>query len=443
MSRLLLGACAGLSVVVAASGAAAQAIPVPRTSSVEVVVPSRFQLDRLGMERMWMAQATLDPARDTVRYLSNDEEFVYVQATSGLVTCFDAETGQRKWAVQLGARDHAAQPVASNEEFVLVPVGMTLYALEKLSGDLLWEMRLPAIPSTPIVLDDSRFYFGTFEGSVYAYTLKKVDDLFRRGLLPQYTGTALAWRYKTSQRISAPPIATGRVVEFTSLNGSLYSVSAADRQLLFQFETDAPISAAPVWYKGHLFLASEDFDFYCLNADNGHLKWRFVTGLPIRTSPRCIDDHAYLTPIRGGMYSIDTAGGHVRWWRPEAVHFVSASKSDILATDRLGDVLALSRTDGAVRGVLPLRSFTVKPANDRIDRLYAATSGGRVLAIREKTATFPLYFQNPERRPILPEFAPENPEPEVPADPAPPADPNAPANPADAPAAPDGGTGTP
>ena len=79
-----------------------------------------------------------------------------------------------------------------------------------------------------------------------------------------------------------------------------------------------------------------------------------------------------------------------------------------LLLDRADEVCTLlSRENGGLVGALPLRQFTVRLENDRTDRLYMATQSGLVTCIREKGSGFPLYHMFPDRRPILPEFAPE------------------------------------
>ena len=85
-------------------------------------LPTHQQLSRLGLERAWWAQSILNPHRDKVRHVSIDEDMVYVQATSGVTTAFDAETGQQLWAIQLGRFDQPSFPAISNEDLALIPV---------------------------------------------------------------------------------------------------------------------------------------------------------------------------------------------------------------------------------------------------------------------------------------------------------------------------------
>lgn len=372
-------------------------------------------LSRFGLERAWWNQATLQVGRDTIAHMTLDEENLYIQATSGLITAFDSENGKRRWAVQLGPRDAPSYPAVSNEEVILVAAGMKLYCLDKFQGNLLWEIKLPHQPSTSPAADADRVYIGTLDGSVYAFDLRKVHELYDERLLPQWSAEALAWRYQSGRQINSPPISTGRVVNFASMDGSLYTVGAEERNLLWQFETDAPVSAPLARSDGVLFVASEDFSVYAIKAENGQITWQFVSGYPVRKAPRVVGPDLFLTPDRGGMFRLDKNTGDQKWWRPRLTDFLTATDNLVFASDRIGNVVVLAREDGAVLGALPLRNFSQRLSNDRTDRLYLATQNGLVVCLRQRGAEFPTYHMYPERRPILPDFAPEG---EAPAEPA-------------------------
>ena len=160
-------------------------------------LPGPRLLDRYGLERAWWGQAMLNTHRDEVTFVTADEEQVYVQASSGTVTAFDAETGKRLWAIQRGRRDAPGQPPVANSELVLVVSGMDLYAFAKWSGELLWEIDLPKIPSTSPTIDDKRVYIGSLDGSVYAFNLDKIGELYNERLLPQWSRVAVDWRFQT------------------------------------------------------------------------------------------------------------------------------------------------------------------------------------------------------------------------------------------------------
>ena len=376
-------------------------------------LPSQRMLDRYGLERAWWSQAMIDPQRDRVRHITVDEDLVYIQTRTGMVTAFENETGKQLWSALLGRSGDPSFPISSNKNVAMVVTGLDIFAVNKFTGKVLWKLRAPSSPSTSPTVDENHVYLGSLNGNLYAIDLKKVRKLYAERRLPAWSFQTIAWRYATGKEVTTPAISNGYIVNFASRDGSLYTVSASDRDLLFQFETDAPVSAPLAASSRFLFLASEDFNFYCLDRVSGQVSWEFISGLPVRLQPRIIGEQVFLMPVRGGMYCLSVKSGQQIWWRPNAYEFLAATPRTIFSSDRFGNVALLSREDGSVQGTLPLQKFQVRLANDRTDRLYMATQDGLVICIHEKTREFPIYHLHPDRRPIAPEFAPEEaPQPE-------------------------------
>ena len=420
---------AGLSLVILGESASAQ---------VDALPTNRY-LKQYGLEMYWWGQATLNPKRETVKNVMIDEEGVIVQASSGMITAFDSETGQKLWSNLIGRYDQAGFKPVANGDLILVINGLSMYAINRRTGDIKWQIGLPQYPSTGPAMDDNQIYVGTLDGSVYAFDIRKIAELYNDGKLPQWSESARAWRYKTGKEITSTPISTGRVVNFASLDGSLYSVTARSRRIQWQFETDAPVSA-PVTTNGRsLFLASQDFNFYCLGAENGQVRWSFVSGLPIKKAPYAINNHVFISPERGGLFCIEIGeetrkiiqtspiqdpdnpfladdpvpsnvkpklGGKEVWPRPvpNVKEFIAATPKTVFASDEQNNILIIDRMKGEIRGKLPFRRFSVHPANNLTDRLFLSTESGLVIAIREVGREYPIYHLNPDRKPIIPMF---------------------------------------
>ena len=215
---LVVSACC----LLLSSPAVAQRLPTDK------VLPTQQQLSPFGLERAWWGQATLNASRDKVRHVTIDEDIVYVQASSGIATAFNSETGERLWATLLGRFDQPSFPAVSNEDLALMVVGSTMYGIDKRTGKTVWTLVLPGQPSTGPSVDDNQVYIGTLDGSVYAFSLKKIRQLYREQRLPQWSQEALVWRYKAGKEVTSPPIVTGRVVNFASRDGSLYAGATLD-----------------------------------------------------------------------------------------------------------------------------------------------------------------------------------------------------------------------
>lgn len=384
------------------------------SSSVSPELPTSRMLSRYGMERAWWSQATVNPKRDKVKYMVLDEENVYLQGTGGTVTAFNADTGSRLWSVQLGNRDEPIFPGVSNDKHFLAVNGMALYCIERFGGKVLWELTLPAMPSVGPSVDDQHIYIGGLDGSIYSFELRKIDELYRKRLLPQWSYQAQRWRYRTSKEITTTAYSTGRLVNFASRDGSLYAVGATERDLTWQFETSAPITAPLAATNDSLILASEDYFVYCLNRENGMVRWEFASGYPIRKAPIVIDQDLYIMPDRGGLFNLVVRTGQEKWERPGVTDLLGATRSRLFGSDATGNIVLLQRSTGRVLGTLPLRPFSVRLQNDRTDRLFLATPSGLVMCLREQGSEFAHYHKYPERSPLVPEVEPDEPTPPVP-----------------------------
>ncbi|MFN0198643.1 MAG: PQQ-binding-like beta-propeller repeat protein [Planctomycetaceae bacterium] len=401
LSINILGLCAALAGFIISADAQAQSLLTVKR------LPSERSLNRIGLTRMWSGQATINASRDKVRHLTADEEMVFVQSTAGVMSAFESETGRKLWAIQLGRSDNISYPAVTNSHIVLFAVGMKLFALERRSGDVLWELDLNRHPSTSPAMDEDRLYIGCIDGSVYAYNLLKIQELYNNNLLPQWSNVTQAWRFKSSKAIVSPPISNGRVISFASEDRSLYCATCDRRELVFQIETDRPVST-PLAQKGDsIFFGSADLNFYNVNMNNGRMRWKFVPGTPVKQAPQVIGDSVYITTEHEGMFCVSEAAGALRWTNPQVTAFVGASDERLYTSDRHGNLLVLAKSDGVAIEELPLNHFTIRYPNSRTDRMFMCTSSGLVIALREIQNDFPVYHQFPDNRPILPEFTPE------------------------------------
>jgi len=372
-------------------------------------LPSEAELNRLGLTLAWRGQAVIDPNRDRIKYLTADEQNVYLQATSGIVTTFAGETGRRLWSSLVGQPDQAGHPASTNGEQLLLSVGLKVYSLDKMTGEILWEMRIPDHPATSPEIDDEQIFVGTVDGSVFSYDLRKIQGLYERRMLPQWTERARMWRFKTPDEIVSQPIVAGETLSYASQRGIVYGVSKQDKKLRFQFESEGKIFTSLGRSKDLIFIPDTKARLYCINQNNGRVQWSFSSGAPIREQPFAVGFQVYAIPQREGIAALSIASGRQLWQQPRATQFVAASETRVYASDASGNLLVLDRQDGTIIGILPMRDFDMRVSNDRTDRIYLSNSRGMVIGLRELDSEFPLYHLYPQRRPILPLFADEEP----------------------------------
>jgi outer membrane protein assembly factor BamB len=387
-------------------------------------LPAENELGQLGLTRSWWGQAVTNSARDTVSHLTCDEESVYVQTSSGVVSSFDAETGKRKWSTQMGLSDRPSFPVAINDDLVLSVNGMTLNAVDKNTGDIVWTLKLPGQPASSPAVDQDYLFLGFLDGSLYAFDMREIRRLYGKKLLPEWGYLSVLWRYKSRKSVSTPAVITNRLVAFASEDGTLYSVTKRDRDLLFQFETDAALSAPPAVFRDSLLLASQDFKVYSIGVNNGRYNWQFATGEPILAAPMVVGNEAYITPEEGGLLKLRADIGRPMWSAPApgVYRVVSIGPSRIYGVDRRDNLMVVDRRTGAIERVMRVAPFSRHVVNNRSDRIFLATTTGLVTCLHEVGRDFPMFHLRPDRQPILPEIAPEEdesaamPEAEMPAD---------------------------
>lgn len=372
------------------------------------LLPTEEMLNRYNLTLSWWGQAVVDRRRDKVQFLTADEQNVYVQANSSVITTFGGESGRRLWSLLLGAPDRVGFPASSNDEQLLISVGMQVHALDKMTGRELWQMRPVNHPSASPSVDHEQIYIGTVDGSVYTYDLRKVHDLARERRLPRWIQRARLWNFKSPREIVSPPIASGMTLTFASQEGIVYGVNRKNKRLKFQFESDGQIKTPIGYSKEVILVADTNARMYCLDVETGRIRWIFSSSSPIRQEPQVIGRQVFAIPHREGMVALSLANGQQLWEQPRVTEFLAASDTRVYASDLAGNVLILNRENGSIIGTLPLRHFSHRVRNDRTDRVFLSTESGTVIALRERDSEYPVFHLYPERRPILPEFGPED-----------------------------------
>lgn len=376
---------------------------------LRATLPTEEELNRYNLTLAWWGQATLDPRRDELQHLTFDEQNVYAQAKSGIVSAFSGETGRRMWSNLIGVPGMETFPAVSNEEELLLSRGLRVFSLDKSTGLIVWELEIPSHPSTSPEVDENRAYIGMTDGSVLAYDLRDIRQLYADGMLPEWTNRARSWRFQGTGEIVSPPISTGDVVAFGSAEGYVYGVTAPDRRLRFQFRSEGGIDTPIGRSQDLIFVVDKNWRMYCVHQKSGVVRWAATMPAPVMQQPRIIGSQVFVNPQRKGLISLSVSGGRQQWddYQTAVSEFISASDERIYASDAGGNLVMLNRETGAIEGKLNLRHFEVRKANDRTDRIYMATKEGLIIALRERGSEYPAFHLFPDRRPILPELAPE------------------------------------
>lgn len=361
---------------------------------------------RHGLTRKWVSQMQLDQTRDQLQSLLVSGDTLFAQSANGQIQAFDSETGATRWSQQVGNRFYPTSPLGVNDQFVAVVNGSTLYLLDRQTGRLVWEKRVPRPVETSPGITPQRIYVAAITGELTSF---KLDDTERNPR--NFGGTG---------GVFVPPTVTPKTLAWVTADGRVYAVDHDTSHVRFEFRTDAAI-ASPLAYAGEtFFVASRDGYLYAINEQSGTLRWSFSVADPIKGEPAPIDQGVYITAQRGGMYRLDLQTGAETWFAPEIEQFIAASQDRIYGTGRGGDIVIMDAASGARIDRLPVAGLPIRPLNSHTDRIYLADPNGMILCLHEPGNAEPLvHAPVVPSQPLQPE-KPADESPETPAEPTPP-----------------------
>jgi len=156
--------------------AAAQLPPSPPTRIYShPLVPSATALNRLNLKLGWHTFLPVEGARDGLATVQAQGDRVYAQARNGAVVAVNAETGQQVWRTRSGPAYQVTQALGFNHDTVFGVNGTRLFALDKNTGRLKYDINLPNVPTTPPVADSERVYVCLTGNRLLVYRLPDPD----------------------------------------------------------------------------------------------------------------------------------------------------------------------------------------------------------------------------------------------------------------------------
>lgn len=377
----------------------------------QVALPTKSLLAKYGLEREWWNQAVVHKSGDTVRYLTVDEHFLYVQTKAGNITAIDVKTGKRVWYYRFGAPADYSSRIINTEESIYFVSGSHLVCMDRFRGTQSWTLRLPNAITSQLHIDDEQIFFGDITGMFYALDLGRAQEFAEKGYLPASSYDTINWRFRSADQVVFTPYGIRGNVVFISRDGTLYSIDKDSRVDQLQFEPDSGI-AAPMTVRGErIFLSVADPGFrldqrvFRIHERTGRVEWQKVMTQPVLQPMVLIENNLFVTPLRAGTSLLEAEYGSEIWNNPNAMDFIAMTESYVFASDQYKNILVINRENGTTLSRMPLRDFTFRMRNDQNDRLYIATPDGIVVSIHEEGAKFPTYYKGVENNPIEPEFA--------------------------------------
>ena len=261
----------------------------------------RFQSRRFEVEL-----ETTDPAHLGIHGSpAVDERNAYIGDYSGWLYAVDKRTGELVWEVQLGG-SIGASPVLLGEYLFIaveypVPDGQ-VFVLRAPTGEVVWSSpSLGHNPHASVSIDAASglLFVGANHGVLFCFD-------YVRGRQP--------WSFLTGGAIKSTAAVAGDTVYVTSWDGKLYGLLGATGEKRLEFAATAASMSSPAAHGDMVFFGSDDGVLRAVSRRDGSLVWAFPTQGPILSSPTVIQDSALLAfgSRDKYLYLLDLATGGLR-----------------------------------------------------------------------------------------------------------------------------------
>jgi outer membrane protein assembly factor BamB len=404
---------------------AAVLYPVGASAAPDELIP-QTTAERHGLARPWFTQVQMDNSRSRISDIVLDRGTLFVQTDTSRVHAIDAETGRTLWARQIGKPSSFTVAPGVSSRLVVVLNGVRLYAVNRFTGEIIYETEVNGAPGAGPAVSDEWVYVPLVTGVLMGYRVnitsekddsrsyanddekKAAEDNYRRHLTVNQThfppiycaskGRAMVQPILTRQNASED------IVVWPTDKG-ITSVARLDRRandrlgMLYRIETTAGYAIQPAYIppannagtsSGTIVVTTRNGFVIAINELAGSVAWRFTVGEPMDKSAVVIDDRVYVVSQLGGMYCLDAKNGERIWYAPRVMQFVSASKRRIFVADQRDQIVALDYKTGDRVDSLPAEKLSIKFVNSDTDRLYLATVKGLVQCFRELDQPTPL-----------------------------------------------------
>ncbi|MBM4090627.1 MAG: hypothetical protein FJ276_14585 [Planctomycetes bacterium] len=302
---------------------------------------------------------------------------VYATTDQGMVHALDGETGQTIWASAVGESQYPTSAAAVSEELVAVVNGQTLSVLDARTGAVIEERRISGAPATGAAIIDRTVYVPMLNGQIKAFT---------------FAEKASRWPviYRSRGAIRFQPTVAGRRVVWPTDLGIISAILAQRPGIRYRLELNEGI-AGPLLYSPpqQVLCVTSSGYLYSFDPRNGDVQWRFNTGDETGEPAAIVGETVYVFTRWSGMYAVSAAKGEIEWSAPLAAKFVAATRDNVFATTRNGQLIILDAKTGQVRTQIPTDESNMLFANNQTDRIYVGTHSGVLQCFREIGADWP------------------------------------------------------
>jgi eukaryotic-like serine/threonine-protein kinase len=201
-----------------------------------------FCLDRLNGDIIWQDSAEAK----TLAGPSADNNMVYFPFEDGSFRGYEARKGDLIFEINL--KQPLVSKVVVGDNVYVTGADGGLFAIDRTSGEIIWQKNFPYPFWTSPALDNERLYIGDNGGS-----LRAIDP----------TDGDVIWEFKSNGVIVSSPVVVGDYVVFGSLDRWLYCLEKSTGRLTSKREFKRGIRFPAVGYDGRVYVAADDGTIQC------------------------------------------------------------------------------------------------------------------------------------------------------------------------------------
>ncbi|MCG8586137.1 MAG: PQQ-binding-like beta-propeller repeat protein [Pirellulales bacterium] len=325
---------------------------------------------RHGLVRSWWTQVEMDRTRDRIKHVQLIGDTLYAQTELSVVQAIDAETGDVKWARQVGKRGHFSHPLAATDDYVAVVNGGNLFMVDAQTGKARWNLRLPGAAMAGPGLSRDRVYVPLVKGLIYSWQLRDHLD-------------ARPWTHDANGRLFGQLLSTEKGVSWGTERGYVYLNEPRTPDEWFKDKLSGGVSANITYREPYYLVGTTSGYAYAVEENSEEHVEIFTHSSPVSRPVVAMDKHAYVFPLNSGMFKTSIETGEEKWWVPQARDFIACSGKRVYVADRLGRTLVIDKENGSLIETLPTERMPLKMANHTTDRIYVGTREGLIQCLYE------------------------------------------------------------
>ena len=248
--------------------------------------------------------------------------------TSGSTLNGFNSSGAPLWStIPLGGLSYVTPTIDSLQNRLYVGVSnANFFAIDYKTGKVAWNILCDApINSSAIITGDRKLIFGSDNGTLYGFDLRKITGQ------PKPT-----WQYSVPGKITkSPAVDSSNNLFFGTQSGSLVKLkleTSGTVTTIWTASLGSAIQSSPVIDgKGFVYVGTESGKFYKLNPENGNIIWSYTSKGAIRSTPTISSYGNIYIADKSGFISSISESGSLNWKYQDS----SAISSNLLSINNM------------------------------------------------------------------------------------------------------------